>query len=126
MTFTLQLIFETTKKTDLPDAKANIGLRHWTHEKNSPPLVTPNCVTIGEIRWHVKRLKKELDAIEARRLRHRLVAPRIPEKCPSSAASDIAWRRADERARSDRPSAIGWTWISASSEGLEVCWFRPL
>lgn len=61
----LQLIFETTKKAQLPDARANIGLHHWTHEEDGPPLITPNCVTIGEVRYQVKRLKQELDAIEA-------------------------------------------------------------
>jgi hypothetical protein len=63
--YSLQLIFKAPKKNQVPDgAVATIGLHYWSEDEKGIPTITPHCVTISEMRYAVKRLKRELDAIE--------------------------------------------------------------
>ena len=64
-TYSLDLSFRDDAKSTLghPPIAEIYVMRYSRRSDDGPPLITPECVTIGELEYHVDRLKEELEAI---------------------------------------------------------------
>ena len=67
-TYSLRLDFWSPyplKKGDLPgNAIAHVAIKRSSRAtEEGPPLITPQCVTLGELEYHIDRLKEELEEI---------------------------------------------------------------
>ncbi|MBW2053407.1 MAG: hypothetical protein JRI85_14365 [Deltaproteobacteria bacterium] len=64
MTYSLDLRFRKPGEDDPPFSPiADIYVKAYTQEKDEHILITPECVTVKELKYEIDRLKKELDDI---------------------------------------------------------------
>jgi len=66
-TYSLDLQFLSPyplKKGGLPGhAIAHVAVKSFSSTEDGPPLITPECVTLGELEYQIDRLKEELEEI---------------------------------------------------------------
>jgi len=64
-TYRLDLEFLDDQKSDLPhNPIASVYVKSCSHRtSDGPSLITPDCVTIRELEYHIDELQAELEAI---------------------------------------------------------------
>jgi len=63
MTHSLDLYFVKPEKEFPGPPQANVYVKTHSRDEGGPILITPNCVSLAEFEYEIKRLQNELDDI---------------------------------------------------------------
>jgi len=63
MSYSLDLYFVKPDKKFPGPPRANVYIKSYSSDEGGSQLITPNCITLGEFEYEIKRLHKELDDI---------------------------------------------------------------